>query len=287
MLYAYWLLPNILLPMARIKATNPRVQIIARVHSGEVYEYMHSPPYIPYLDTVSQIAKRLYFISENALNHFHARYPNAPAELAISRLGIRSAHSTYNRGSADGVFRIVSCSELKPNKNVEKIIEALSLIEDSKMEWTHFGGGQQERKIHALASKKLASKSNMSYRLVGRVPNHVVLEHYAKNPVDLFVNVSTAEGIPVSVMEAMANAIPVLATDVGGTSEIVNNENGELVVKGISANSLREKMEFFTRLEASEMEKRRNAAVRTWRELYNADANQQAFAGDIRKTIIF
>ena len=45
-------------------------------------------------------------------------------------------------------------------------------------------------------------------------------------PVDLFLTVSANEGIPVSIMEAQSFGIPVIATDVGGISEIVNNVNG-------------------------------------------------------------
>ncbi|NMC40567.1 MAG: glycosyltransferase, partial [Bacteroidales bacterium] len=44
-----------------------------------------------------------------------------------------------------------------------------------------------------------------------------------------FINVSSSEGVPVSVMEALSFGIPVIATDAGGTSEIVNNTNGRLI----------------------------------------------------------
>lgn len=40
---------------------------------------------------------------------------------------------------------------------------------------------------------------------------------------------SDSEGIPVSIMEAMSFGIPVIARNVGGMSEIVNEENGLLL----------------------------------------------------------
>jgi len=45
------------------------------------------------------------------------------------------------------------------------------------------------------------------------------------------MNLSETEGIPVSIMEAQSAGVPILATNLGGTSEIVNNENGFLVEK--------------------------------------------------------
>lgn len=52
---------------------------------------------------------------------------------------------------------------------------------------------------------------------------------YSEHPVDVFINLSTNEGVPVSIMEAISFDIPIVATDVGGTSEIVTDETGILV----------------------------------------------------------
>ena len=39
--------------------------------------------------------------------------------------------------------------------------------------------------------------------------------------IDLMLNTSSSEGVPVSIMEAYFHGIPVVATDVGGNNEIV------------------------------------------------------------------
>lgn len=47
---------------------------------------------------------------------------------------------------------------------------------------------------------------------------------------DIFVNPSYAEGLPTSILEAGAIGIPIIATDVGGTREIITDElNGYLI----------------------------------------------------------
>lgn len=48
---------------------------------------------------------------------------------------------------------------------------------------------------------------------------------------DIFVNSSYSEGLPTSVMEAASIGLPVVATDVGGTREIIDDERTGVLVK--------------------------------------------------------
>ncbi len=64
---------------------------------------------------------------------------------------------------------------------------------------------------------------------LGFTANYDILNFYKSNPVDLFINVSESEGIPVTIMEAMSYGILCLATDVGGVKEIVFEGVGNLL----------------------------------------------------------
>ena len=59
--------------------------------------------------------------------------------------------------------------------------------------------------------------------------NAEVLRAYEKLGGAIFLNTSESEGLPVSIMEALSAGFPVVATNVGGTSEAVVEGAGELL----------------------------------------------------------
>ena len=63
----------------------------------------------------------------------------------------------------------------------------------------------------------------------GRVDNVQVRSFYRDTFVNVFVNTSSSEGVPVSIMEAQSAGIPVIATAVCGTPELVNENDGLLL----------------------------------------------------------
>lgn len=130
---------------------------------------------------------------------------------------------------------IVSCSSIIPLKRIELIIDALSQVK-SKYKWIHFGDGPDFDKVKKLAFEKLDDKS---FEFKGNRNNQEIVQFYKNNNVRMFINASSTEGVPVSIMEALSLGIPVIATDVGGVHEqIKSGYNGELVDKNISDKDL-------------------------------------------------
>jgi len=60
---------------------------------------------------------------------------------------------------------------------------------------------------------------------------------------DIFVNPSYSEGLPTSVLEAGACSCPVVATDVGGTNEIIENGKNGFLFSPHDLTDLRQKIE--------------------------------------------
>ena len=76
-------------------------------------------------------------------------------------------------------------------------------------------------KIRTCAEEKLDEKENVIYQFAGSMKPAQIHALYEKTPFDVFLNTSQREGVPVSIMEAMRCGIPAIASNVGGTGELV------------------------------------------------------------------
>jgi len=95
------------------------------------------------------------------------------------------------------------------------------------------------------------------------------------------VNVSSTEGIPVSIMEAISCGIPVVATKVGGNPEIVQEQNGLLLSPNPTPNEI---ARIFLHIcdTPGFTDKMRRESRRIWRERFNAEKNFSAFSEKLK-----
>ena len=188
-----------------------------------------------------------------------------------SYLGTKD-HGISKIKNEDGVIHILSCSNVVPVKRVSLILKSLLLIPDRPIQWTHIGGGKG---FNALQQQLQQLPANLTVNLTGAITNREVIGHYLHHPVDIFVNVSASEGLPVSIMEAISFNIPVIATNVGGTNEIVTSESGVLLDPHFSAQELADQI-----VRVYE-HKDRFHPRRLWEEKFNAGKNYPRFISQI------
>lgn len=276
-LYSYWLLYGAY-AVSRIKVKHREVLCITRAHGSDLYSYASSR-YMPFREYIFSNIDRVFCVSEHGRNYLKSLFPRCSDKVTVSRLGTLDP-KVVNSESKDGKFRIVSCSSLKPVKRVELIIRAISYTSektDKEIIWTHIGDGPERKKLEALARSQL-KRENVRYEFLGYLPHSDVLDYYTSNPVDVFINTSSSEGLPVSIMEAMSYGIPVIATDVGGTSEIVDNDNGFILNKDVSAEEIGEILFRFINEGQNKIAARRKNARRKWESFFDAEKNFKEFA---------
>lgn len=279
--YTYWM-SGATMGIGLAKRRYREIKLISRAHGGDLYEDRYAPPYIPFrLLTLTRL-NRLYLISEHGKTYITKRYPSFKSKSIVSRLGVK-ATEILSEASSDGVFRVISCSYVVPVKRIDLIILGLKELglsrPDRKIEWTHIGYGPLQEEMEKYASSSLPK--NIASKFLGFFPNSEVLSYYQRNPIDVFINVSASEGIPVSIMEAQSCGIPVIATAVGGTPEIVSENMGLLISKNPSPRDIADALKIFVDHPDIAKQLRLNSVV-NWDSRYNASKNFMDFANSLK-----
>lgn len=123
--------------------------------------------------------------------------------------------------------RILFVGRLHPVKGVQYLLGAMKMVHQELPEAKLIlvGDGEEREHLENLTDS-LGIRGCVEF--AGRVPHERVKDYM--NQAEVFVLSSLSEGFPVTILEAMACGLPVVATRVGGVPDIIKNgTNGYLV----------------------------------------------------------
>lgn len=249
---------------------------IARGHGADLYEE-HSPRgYLPMREATFRRLKAFIAISHHGREHLEETVPALKERLTVSYLG--SFDHGLGAAPVDGTpLQLLTCSSAVPVKRLDRVVEALAELSDIEVHWTHYGDGPELQKLRSAVEEKFGPRTTVSF--MGAVGNAVLLKSLEDTPFDLILNVSTSEGIPVSIMEAFSFGVPAVATDVGGVNEIVDDDiNGVLLPTPYRQQDLTATLRKLATLSIEERESLRAAARLKWETSFDADRNYSQFA---------
>lgn len=159
-----------------------------------------------------------------------------PERIRINRTGVPLQQFPYVRREApvDGRWRLLQACRLIPKKGVATTLCAFAIFrkEFPNAELVIAGKGPLQAHLEELA-EELGIAAKVQFR--GFIPQDELRELYASS--HLFVHPSETppdqnqEGIPNSVLEAMATGLAVLGTNHGGIPEAVEHGRGGLLVE--------------------------------------------------------
>lgn len=145
--------------------------------------------------------------------------PAIPVEEFAPLAGVRSPH--------EGPVRLLSVGRLHWVKGYDDALRAIAplVAEGHEVDYRIVGHGDQHEKLSFLIDQLGLGGS---VTLAGARSQQEVRELLAW--ADVFVLPSLSEGISNAVLEAMASGLPVIATDCGGTSEVIETGTDGILV---------------------------------------------------------
>lgn len=221
-----------------------------RSNGYDIYDERWEENYMPFRKYVYGKVKQVHINTRKGAEYVKAKNI-FPEKIQLSYLGTKDFGFNKENFEPTSRFTIVSCSRLVKLKRVHLIAEILKFI-SFDVSWVHIGSGEE---LEVVKSSLENVPANVSFELKERFDSHAgLITFFQDTNINLFINVSETEGLPVTIQEALSFGIPCLATDVGGTSEVVNSYTGILINKDFNPKEVAQKIIKFKDSEKNTLE---------------------------------
>ena len=268
-IYAYWA-GDLATTACMIKQYKKSCKVVTRGHGFEIFEDQTKNNLIPFRRFQYKYLDKLFTDSKEGLSHLNNI--NKQRDINdVSYVGTRDCGiGPFN---CDFPFTIVTCSFVREIKRLHLMSNILKHL-NFDVHWHVIGEGPD---LNLVMEKNKILPSNITVVYHGKKSRDEVLDFYKENHINLFVSLSSSEGLPVSMMEAISFGIPLMSTDVGGCKEICNEHTGFLISKKINHLAVANQIIDFKKSSKNSMNFRFQCR-RFWEQNFNGYKNYNDFS---------
>lgn len=225
LIFSYWLTRSSIVAMYLSWLTN--IDYICQGHGSDIY--------LNNSRTIKKIllySKKIITVSEANRKYIELKYNVDKQKTIVFKLGVNKSfiNSTIiNKSIERNKIKFITVGHFTDIKGIDILLEAIKLLikndtSINNVEFNIYGGGKNFNKY-----KK--------YILENKLEEYINIFHWVNKEdlyklytsADCYILPSRSEGLPVVLMEACSAHLPIIASNVGGVSEIaIEGENGFL-----------------------------------------------------------
>lgn len=217
---------------------------VVSFHGVDVVKFADDPTYVAKLQRVFEKA-RLVMARSHSLQERLKELGCPPAKLRLNRTPVPLNQIPFSEKTppTDGAWQLLQACRLIPKKGLVTALEALALVVPRfpRVHFTIAGTGPDEaalrEKIRTLGLEQhttLTGWCSQAELAALQQRSHLFL-----HPSEMTLE-GDQEGVPNSMLEAMAAGLPVVATRHGGIPEAVTHEKDGLLVEEKNVSALAE-----------------------------------------------
>lgn len=215
--------------------------LCARVLSVPVVLHIHGAKFDLFLEALSpwqfkiahwQLNKCacVVVLSDSWEEKLKVMFPDVAFSVVANGVPILQVEKEISKQSKSNI-QILFLGNLSQRKGVFDLVQAMKKVEGAEL---YLVGGEDEPGI-SQQIQKIISKQGLAHKIKLLGSKHGKEKMEFLQNADIFVLPSYAEGLPISLLEAMSVGLPVIVTPVGGIpSVITDNQEGILVSAGNS-----------------------------------------------------
>ena len=218
-------LDGILLSLARLRG----VPVVLHIHGASFDQFLDklNPVLLAVARSLFRRCAFVVVLSESWRTALRQRLGDLPFSVVANGVpvidtGVRPAHNQDE-------LNILFLGNLCERKGVFDLLEVMPQVSNAVL---HLVGGEEQAGFTAKISQLIAEKQLQQQIMLHGVKAGQEKQAFFQN-ADIFILPSYAEGLPMSLLEAMMCGLPVIVSDVGGIpSVITDKENGLLITAG-------------------------------------------------------
>lgn len=234
---------------------------VVHSHSADLGFFISLPARIygiPVVNTCHGISfnDEQYSFLKRLMEKFFLKYAGLGKIIAIDTTGLQTLKNAKMKNIAyvpngidlerfqdrndknDPVFKFLFVGRLEKQKGLVYLLEAAGILKDKKdFRIIIIGGGSE---AEYLMRYTLNSGLGDIVGFKGKVDEQTLISNYME--CDAFVLPSLWEGMPLTLLEAAAAGMPVIASNVGGISAIFDHEQNALIIVPKDAEALSDAM---------------------------------------------
>ncbi len=230
-IHSHRLKENILAYYAH-NAVNKRISLITTQHGmpeplSKKFKFLKEMGLSKYnIHILSKHYRYIVAVSEDIRNKFIQQYGIPEDNIVVIHNGIKRCigHSSKNNKE---IFVIGSAGRLFPIKDYTLMVQIAKdvLSRTDKVRFELAGEGPEKNNILRLIDEYNLQNG---FILRGFIDDVETFYH----GLDIYINTSLHEGFPMSLLEAMACGLPIIAPKVGGIMEMINDGNEGYLIEG-------------------------------------------------------
>jgi glycosyltransferase involved in cell wall biosynthesis len=222
-------------------------QIVLHMHGGNFFEIHNRCNYFLQLYTskILGLSDKIITLSAEQSKCLVQIVPSDRVDIFKNCLGLDAwpLHSV----NPDKAFpKALFLGRVGPSKGVFDLLDAMASLKSKGCALQLFIAGDEERKGNLEEAQSRLSELHLEdvCHLIGLVIGEK--KQHTLSEADMFVLPSYYEGLPMSILEALATGLPVISTPVGGIPEVVRDGYNGFIIPPGNVEALAEKMSILT-----------------------------------------
>lgn len=262
------------LALAILKKKKLINEFVFRINGYDIWNERYESGYLPFRYFNYSQTKKVIALSKSSQDYVK-KLNIFPDKITYSYFG--TPDFGINHKKETQTFIIFSCSSAIPLKRLDKIAEVVIKL-PFKTKWIHHGEGPTIRGVIDFMSK---APDQIEFTTSSKKEDYYeVLEMEKALTPDLFINLSSTEGLPVTLMEAISFGIPLLVNDVGSCNEFITEKTGVSVSVNATIDEIVNEIVNMKNNRKSIVD--RDSIRAFWEEKFSADKNYSIFARTLR-----